>query len=67
MWGVQCIVGHWPTCQLLLLLQIPLIPDREGERERDQMRHIEGWGSDRGERWTDNQTDIQLALGKVTK
>lgn len=29
MWRAAWRDGHWPTCQLLLLLQIPLIPDRE--------------------------------------
>lgn len=51
MWGVrcvakpvQCIMGHRPTCQLLLLLQIPLIPD--GQRP---IEAYFGGGADRGD------------------
>lgn len=43
--SVQCIVGHQPTCQLLPLLQIPLIPDinsaqRSVDRDKELSRVV---------------------------
>lgn len=41
MWRAAWRDEHWPTCQLLLLLQIPLIPDG-GRVQYSSCRHRHG-------------------------
>lgn len=65
--SMQCIMGHQPHCQLLVLvLQIPLIPARDIDRGRDQTMHVCG-DRLRGEREMDDQTDGHIQLDRKRK